>query len=479
MPVGVNRTWVKYIEHGEFPESQRAFSVMRCNHCDNAPCVEICPVTALYTREDGIVDFDDDRCIGCKACTQACPYDALYMDPVKNTAAKCNYCSHRTDVGLEPACVVVCPEEAIIAGDMSNPISEISQLLKSQTVTARKPEAGTIPKLFYIEGDQASLVPTQTDRKDYLWSSQDKGVGHNMSKSVDKFESFGKKAERTYDAPDKGIMWGWEVPTYLVTKGIAGGMILIVFILALMGENMGRLLFPSSTIALIMVGLTGALLVKDLDRPDRFLNVLFRPQWKSWLVKGAYIFSIFGALLTLWVLGAWFEWALLTRIVTYAALPFALLTVIYTAFLFRQAKGREYWQNPLLSLHMLVHSIVLGGAVLLIVGRIVVGSCGCMALIPEILKYALIANLGLIILELAIKPKSADAQRAHHIIQKGRLRLHFWLGGVLLACVLPLGMLFMYYINMEADYLAASLVIVGTWFSNHVMVKAPQLIPLS
>jgi len=140
VPVGVNRTWVKYIEKGTFPDTRRLFSVMRCNHCADAPCVEICPVTALYTRSDGIVDFDSRRCIGCKACTQACPYDALYMHPDEHTAAKCNYCSHRTDIGLEPACVNVCPEHAIISGDMDNPASEISQLLAREVVQVRKPE---------------------------------------------------------------------------------------------------------------------------------------------------------------------------------------------------------------------------------------------------------------------------------------------------------------------------------------------------
>ena len=109
VPIGVNRTHVKYIEKGEFPKSTREFSVHRCNHCADAPCVEICPTTALYTRADGIVDFDNDRCIGCKSCMQACPYDALYIDPETNTAAKCNYCAHKIDGGYEPACVVVCP----------------------------------------------------------------------------------------------------------------------------------------------------------------------------------------------------------------------------------------------------------------------------------------------------------------------------------------------------------------------------------
>ena len=103
VPIGVNRTWVKYIEKGEFPNSRRYFLVNRCNHCDNAPCVTICPTKALFKRKDGIVDFDSSRCIGCKSCMQACPYDALYIDPYSHTAAKCNYCAHRTEVGIEPA----------------------------------------------------------------------------------------------------------------------------------------------------------------------------------------------------------------------------------------------------------------------------------------------------------------------------------------------------------------------------------------
>ena len=109
VPVGVNRTYVKQVEKGEFPNTRRIFSVMRCNHCTDAPCVEICPVEALFVRDDGIVDFDNNRCIGCKSCMQACPYDALYIDPDNNTAAKCNYCAHRVEVGRAPACVEVCP----------------------------------------------------------------------------------------------------------------------------------------------------------------------------------------------------------------------------------------------------------------------------------------------------------------------------------------------------------------------------------
>ncbi len=86
VPLGVNRTWVKYVEKGTWPDTRRFFSVMRCNHCTDAPCVAICPTRARFKRGDGIVDFDTSRCIGCKSCMKACPYDALYIDPGEHTA---------------------------------------------------------------------------------------------------------------------------------------------------------------------------------------------------------------------------------------------------------------------------------------------------------------------------------------------------------------------------------------------------------
>ena len=109
VPVGSFRTWVKYTEIGTFPTIKRHFAVLRCNQCTNAPCVTICPVTALDKRPDGIVDLDRDACIGCKACMQACPYDAIYLNEDTGGAEKCHYCAHRVEQGLKPACEIVCP----------------------------------------------------------------------------------------------------------------------------------------------------------------------------------------------------------------------------------------------------------------------------------------------------------------------------------------------------------------------------------
>jgi len=176
VPIGVFRTWVKYIEKGSFPDTSRHFGVLRCNHCDNAPCIEICPTTALFRRPDGIVDFDASRCIGCKSCMQACPYDALYIDPETNTAAKCNFCAHRIELNLEPSCVIVCPTQAIIAGDLDDPSSKASRIVATQKTLTRKPQKGTEPKLYYIGIDGDLLQPTKIQQpSSHLWSEKQAG----------------------------------------------------------------------------------------------------------------------------------------------------------------------------------------------------------------------------------------------------------------------------------------------------------------
>src|SRR6476469_2630789 len=168
VPIGVFRTWVKYVETGQLPETRRHFGVMRCNHCDDAPCIEICPTRSLFRRSDGIVDFDNRRCIGCKSCMQACPYDALYIDPNNNTAAKCNFCAHRVEQNLEPACVIVCPTQAILAGDMDDSSSKTGAVIANRKTVVRKPEKGTIPKLHYVGIHEDLLQPTRLLKQNTL-----------------------------------------------------------------------------------------------------------------------------------------------------------------------------------------------------------------------------------------------------------------------------------------------------------------------
>ncbi len=508
VPVGVNRTWVKYIEKGEFPDSRRLFSVMRCNHCDDAPCVEICPVTALYRREDGVVDFDNRRCIGCKACMQACPYDALYIDPQTHTAAKCNYCAHRVDVGLEPACVVVCPTQAIIAGDLADPHSNISILRSRHQVSARKVEKGTEPKLFYIEGDTASLDPLATPplNTTSVWGTQVRGVGHHApgaelatQHALDRLgqllslgeqqagvsprlveevrQTLASPPRRAYDAPSKGVLWGWPVSAYLWTKALAAGAVLLpigasLFQLAAVPKWLELL---GIVLSVLFLCLTGALLVVDLDQPKRFLYVLLRPQWRSWLVRGAYLITGFGLLLPLYflaiLLGGENSNPTLLR---WLLAVFAILSAVYTAFLFAQAKGRDSWQSPLLPLQMGTHAIVLGAACFGLIAPW--ASADWSQFLQLSLGLGLLVHLGSDLSELALTHSSVAAARVSHSLTQGKYRKLFWLNlliGILLPALLCLttGPVWL--------PLAAILAAAGTYVSQHLLVFAGQQLPLS
>jgi Fe-S-cluster-containing dehydrogenase component/formate-dependent nitrite reductase membrane component NrfD len=513
VPLGVNRTWVKYVEKGVYPHTRRLFAVHRCNHCADAPCVEICPVTALYARPDGIVDFNNDRCIGCKACTQACPYDALYIDPDTHTAAKCNYCSHRVEVGIEPACVIVCPEHAIISGDLDDPGTEIAQLLAREQVQVRKPEKNTRPKLFYIEGDEAALTPALAPQNsDYMWSSQSQPVGHGRKRLPEPGErragdgsflhNFLEKPEsllpspqparprrplatllesarRVYDAPAQGVMWGWEVPAYVCTKAVAAGAVLVPFLAKSVGWS--NLNSPISRIGallgLLFLALTGALLVLDLDRPDRFLSVLLRPQWRSWLVRGAYIITGYGILLGLWLTGEMAGLRTLQSLLHWPLIALAFFTAIYTAFLFAQAKGRDFWQSPGLVPHMLGHAFVAGSALLFLLSFPFPAMSDDRLLLARVLFGSVIFSLAVIAFELTVPHATADAHRAARTIARGPFAPLFWGGVVGAGLILPLMLLVSGSLFLIA--LAALLSLAGLFLTEHLWVRAPQLIPLS
>ena len=167
VPLSSWRLRVKYVDQGLFPDTSRTFTPLRCNHCDSAPCERICPVSALHYLENGIVNIDSDRCIGCAGCIMACPYGAIYMDPETNTADKCTYCAHRVASGMMPACVVACPVEANIFGDLEDPTSHISKYIsEDKRIQVRKPEKNTIPKHFYKGGGQAQLNPLAAKREE-------------------------------------------------------------------------------------------------------------------------------------------------------------------------------------------------------------------------------------------------------------------------------------------------------------------------
>ena len=123
-----------------------------CNHCENPPCIPVCPVGATYKRPDGIVVVNSDRCVGCAYCVQACPYDARFINHETQTADKCTFCEHRLEAGLLPACVESCVGGARVIGDLNDQGSEINRRMAEhkEDLKVLKPGMNTAPRVYYI-----------------------------------------------------------------------------------------------------------------------------------------------------------------------------------------------------------------------------------------------------------------------------------------------------------------------------------------
>jgi Fe-S-cluster-containing dehydrogenase component/formate-dependent nitrite reductase membrane component NrfD len=533
IPIGVYRTWVKYIERGIFPNSRRYFIVNRCNHCDDAPCVKICPTKALYKRADGIVDFDSNRCIGCKSCMQACPYDALYIDPNTHTAAKCNYCAHRTEQGMEPACVVVCPEHAIIAGDMHNPQTEIAQIIAREPVRVRKPEQGTKPSVYYLGADEATINPEASVQElphMTMWSTmlkQDSQADRMFDPTASlratippqNHQEAGPPAERqhqrqkpptinplkpyqpaidnptqahiVYDTPKNKAPWGWMVSAYLGTKSIgAGAMIMAALALGLYGlsgslhRSMNLLLGISAPIVGgLFITITLVLLVADLKRPERAIYLVTRANPTSWLVWGGYILGIFGAIEALWFGAALFGFSGLLHILLIPAVLFGLAAAGYTAFLFGQAEGRDFWQSPLLLPILIVQAALAGSASLGLLAGIEGSSNALLHFFIIALLSAVVVHVLLILLEVFGSHSNSHVAAAAHTITHGSLRNIFYSLFMVVGVLVPLILLVVALVLPVAQPvllgIAGLAALVGLFAYEHCFVVAGQSVPLS
>ncbi len=470
VPLGVTRTYVKSVDVGMWPQARRAFQVTRCNQCDNAPCVAACPTSAMYRRDDGIVDFDKRVCIGCKACIAACPYDAIFINPEDHSAEKCNFCAHRLDLGLEPACVVVCPTEAILVGDVTDPTSKVSAIVQRQAVNVRRPEKETAPKLFYKGAHQATLDPIAARRPPaglYMWSEQGRGVGTGHPGG---WPNSSAAALVSYDVPHKAP-WDWRVSLYTWTKSIAAGSYLAALLLVLTGFlDWSSTLFAwaAPIIGLVFLAATGLVLIADLEHPRRFYYLFTRPQWRSWLVRGAVFILGYGVLLSLQILAGIIESDDLRQVLAFFGLPLSLMSAVYTAYLFAQSKARDLWQSPLLPPHIAIQAVMAGSAALLIAdslgGRAAIGPLSWM------LAGAALTHLLMIWGEASLTHGTAHAHLAVWEMTSGSHLEYFWTS-VALAVV-----------TLSAPWWEAGAAIpalIGLLAYEHAYVQSAQRVPLA
>jgi Fe-S-cluster-containing dehydrogenase component/formate-dependent nitrite reductase membrane component NrfD len=450
IPVGVNRCWVKTVEKGTFPDTQRLFLPVLCNQCEEAPCMNICPTSALYKRPDGIVDLYGEICIGCRACMAACPYDQLFIDPNTRTAEKCNFCANRVENELQPACVSVCPTECRIFGDLDDPKSEVSRIVQREAFMVRKPEKGTGPKVFYLGADEATLRP---------------GDPH-----VD------------YDVPHHKA-WGMDLVMYLLTKGISTGAMLISSALWIAGDHSALVAFAGPFIAFLFSILTAFVLILDLERPERFLLILRRPNWKSWMARGAFLLMAHGALATFWLVSYAVGLSGLIDWIALVAFPVALAATGYTGLLFAQGLARDLWQGPHATVDLVAQALAEGAAVMLLAAVAFPNDTSSVRLLALTLAWSGFVHLGLLMVENLFTPSpTVHHELAVQTIRYGIFKRKFWYGALGLGGVAPfvgvwLASLFGFSLILLVP--VALVAIAGGLMWEYIWVEAGQAVPNS
>jgi formate-dependent nitrite reductase membrane component NrfD/ferredoxin len=452
----------------------------------------------MFKRSDGIVDFDKSICIGCKACMAACPYDAIFINPEDHSAEKCNFCAHRIDSGLEPACVVVCPTQAILIGDMNDPEAYVTKIINREPVAVRRPEKETLPKLFYKGAHQATLDPLAAQRpagKLFMWSEQQEDNQHVASGNPN-YNNSSAAALLSYDVAHS-IPWDWRVSLYTWTKGIASGVYLVASLLVLFG-HLSPLnsiwLWATPVLSGVFLAITGGLLIWDLEHPERFYLIFTKPQWRSWLVKGAFIIGAYTLVLAVHFIASWNGARSIQIWLMIAGIPLSVMTAVYTAYLFAQAKARDMWQNPLLPPHLFVQALLLGSAVLLLA---TLAANGIMASSDDLtrvadtlrleisdliwlLAVASLVNLLVIWGEVSLTHPTAHARLAIWEMMRGRYKSDFWFGVILLIIggLLPWLTLFS-YASAWIAVAGAPMVLIGMMLYENAYVQAGQSVPLA
>jgi formate-dependent nitrite reductase membrane component NrfD len=373
---------------------------------------------------------------------------------------------------------------------MNDQSSYVAQIINRESVAVRRPEKETLPKLFYKGAHQATLDPLAAQRPDgglFMWSEQQFDSQKVVSGNVN-YNNSSAAALLSYDVAHS-IPWDWRVSLYTWTKGIASGVYLVAALLVLFGflsEDSSLWLWAAPIVSGIFLAITGALLLWDLEHPERFYLIFTRPQWRSWLVKGAFIIGGYSLVLALHFIGTWLGSRSLQAWLMLPGIPLSILTAIYTAYLFAQAKARDMWQNPLLPPHLLMQALLLGSAVLSLVYTFIRPqslSNSAIDLAQPLLWILAITSLIHVLMvwgEVSVTHTTAHARLAIWEMVRGRFKSDFWIGlalsilGALLPAVAILGL-----VNPSIGVAGAPLALVGLMFYENAYVQAGQSVPLA
>lgn len=301
-----------------------------------------------------------------------------------------------------------------------------------------------------------------------MWSEQG-AVKHQVTSGAPASWNSSAAALLAYDVPHRAP-WDWRVGLYTWTKSIAAGAYLAALLLAVAGQiswSSSLWLWAAPLVAGALLGATGAILVWDLEHPRRFPLIFLRPQWRSWLVRGAFVIAGYSLALAVHVVLSlvgldWQRW------LAVVGAPLAAMTAVYTGYLFAQAKARDLWQSPLLPPHLLVQALLAGSAVLLpFAGWL---DDDAVEPLAWTLGIAAGAHVLLVFGEVTLTHPTAHAHLAVTELVRGRFARYFWAGVALVAVAVAAPLI---------GVVAVPFALAGLLAYEHAHVQAGQAVPLA
>jgi phenylacetyl-CoA:acceptor oxidoreductase subunit 1 len=374
---GVQWRRVLDVESGTFPDVERLFLVVGCQHCAEPPCVPVCPTGATRQRADGLVTMDYDICIGCAYCAVSCPYQARTIvhderfyygqetkqeakvahDERLGVAQKCTFCVDRVDDGLAqgltpgvdpaatPACSASCIAQAIHFGDFANPDSNVSTLVAENPTFQMHAELGTDPQIKYLY-----TTPAVPGRDPGAEDRDDERLSDPVNPLVGPLQTF----------------WDWRAAMNWCFGGVSSGLVVVALLAALRGlVNPVRLPWIDAGAAVLMgIGLFFVFL--KIGRKLRFWRAVSRPQ-TSWMTRELYVVAIFyPAVLASLLWGGFAIYA----VAALAALGF----LVCQAMILYKARGIPAWRAPLMPWMIVATGLLEGFGLLLAIGTFVPGT---------------------------------------------------------------------------------------------------------